>query len=99
MGRRSRGKRQIQRQPFLMQYKEQAISFLLMNNYTPLEITGNYKNKQLTLLSQRKFALPRKMHFFIGTTKKFKNGPVLNLGLPLNKYIIKNQIHLLRQFL
>jgi hypothetical protein len=32
-------------------------STLSMNNYTPLVISSNDKNKQLTLLSQRKLAL------------------------------------------
>jgi hypothetical protein len=53
----ARGKRTIQRQPLLVQYKQQASPLLLMNNYTPLVVSGNYKNKQLTLLSQRKLAL------------------------------------------
>jgi len=41
------------------QYKQQANSLLSMNNYTPLllVISRNDKNKQLTLLSQRKLAL------------------------------------------
>jgi hypothetical protein len=38
-----------------------------MNNYTPLLINRNDKNKQLTLLSQHKFAL---------TGKKYVNGSV-----------------------
>jgi hypothetical protein len=43
----------------LMKYKHQANSLLSMNNYTPLllVISRNDKNKQLTLLSQRKLAL------------------------------------------
>jgi hypothetical protein len=47
------GKLQIQRQPFLVQYKQQANLLLSMHNYTPLVISGNDKNEQLTLLSQR----------------------------------------------
>ncbi len=46
-------KLQIQRQPFLVQYKQQANLLLSMHNYTPLVISGNDKNEQLTLLSQR----------------------------------------------
>jgi hypothetical protein len=46
------GKRPMQRQPLLVQYK-QANPLLSMNNFTPLVISGNDKNKQLTLLSQR----------------------------------------------
>ncbi len=45
----ARSKRQIQRQPLLVQYKEQASPLLSIYNYTPLVISGNYKNKQLTL--------------------------------------------------
>jgi hypothetical protein len=51
------GKQQIQRQLLLVQYKQQANSSLSVNNYTPLVISRNDKNKQLTLLSQRKRAL------------------------------------------
>jgi hypothetical protein len=42
----------VQHQPLLVQYKQQANPLLSMHNYTPLVITGNDKNKQLTLLSQ-----------------------------------------------
>ncbi len=43
----------IQRQPLLVQYKQQANQFLSMHNYyTPLLISGNDKNNQLTLLNQ-----------------------------------------------
>jgi hypothetical protein len=41
----------------LSAYKQQANPLLSMNNYTPLVISRNEKNKQLTLLSQRKLAL------------------------------------------
>jgi hypothetical protein len=51
------GKRPIQCQPLLAQYKQQANLLLSMNNYTPLLISWNAKNKQLTLLSQCKLAL------------------------------------------
>jgi hypothetical protein len=37
--------------------KHLANQLLSMNNYTPLVISKNDKNKQLTLLSQRKLAL------------------------------------------
>jgi hypothetical protein len=43
-----------QRQPLLVQYKQQANPLLSMHNYTPHVISGNDKNKQLTLLSQCK---------------------------------------------
>jgi hypothetical protein len=46
------GKRSIQRQPLLVQYQQQANPLLSMNNYTPLVISWNDKNKQPTLLSQ-----------------------------------------------
>jgi hypothetical protein len=51
------GKRPIQRQPLLMQYKQQANPLLSTHNYTPLAISRNEKNEQITLLSQRKLAL------------------------------------------
>jgi hypothetical protein len=51
------GKQPIERQPFLVQYKRHANSLFSMNNYTPLVISRNDKNKQLTLLSQCKLAL------------------------------------------
>jgi hypothetical protein len=41
----------------LVQYKQQANPLLSMNIYTPLVISGNDKNNQLTLLSQCKLAL------------------------------------------
>jgi hypothetical protein len=41
----------------LVQYKQQANQLLPMKNYTPLVISRNDKNKQLTLLSQSKLAL------------------------------------------
>jgi hypothetical protein len=51
------GKLQIQRQPLLEQYKQQANPLLSVDNYTLLVIIRNYIIKQLTLLSQRKLAL------------------------------------------
>jgi hypothetical protein len=77
----ARGKLTIQRQPLYVQYKQQANPLLSMNSYTPLVISRHDKNKQLTLLSQRKLALTAKIHFLrykliIGTPKKCKkNGP------------------------
>jgi hypothetical protein len=53
------GKQQIQQQLLLVQYKEQANPLLSVNNYTPLVISKNDKNKQPTFLSQRKLALTR----------------------------------------
>jgi hypothetical protein len=46
-------------QPFLMQYKQQANPLLSMQNYTPLVISGNDKNKEIAVLSQRKLTLNR----------------------------------------
>jgi hypothetical protein len=40
---KDRGKRPIQRQPLLVQYKQQANPILLMHNYTPLLNSGNEK--------------------------------------------------------
>jgi hypothetical protein len=54
------GKRPIQRQPLLVQYKQQAKK----SNNTPLRISMNDKNKQLTLLSQRKLALKARKTLF-----------------------------------
>jgi hypothetical protein len=51
------GKRSMQRKPFLVQYKQQANLLLSMHYYTPLVISGNDKNKQITSLSQHKLAL------------------------------------------
>jgi hypothetical protein len=50
-------KRPIQRQSLLVQNKLQANQLLSINNYNPLVISRNDKNKQLTLLSQYKLAL------------------------------------------
>jgi hypothetical protein len=60
----TRGKRPIQRQPLLVQYKQQANPLLSMNNYTPLVISSNDKNKQLILLSQQKLALTAQNKLF-----------------------------------
>ncbi len=62
-----------------MQYKQQANPLLSMNNYTPLMISENDKNKQLTLLSHRKLALTARNTFLrykiIGAQKKFPKWP------------------------
>jgi hypothetical protein len=58
------GKQQIQRQLLLVQYKQQANPHLSMNNYNPFVPSGNYKNKQLTLLSQCKLALTTRNSLF-----------------------------------
>jgi hypothetical protein len=62
-----------------VKYKQQAHSLLSINNYTPLVISGNDKNKQLTLLSQCKLALAARNTFFhntiIGAPKKLEKLP------------------------
>jgi hypothetical protein len=58
------GKRQIQRQPLLVQYKQKANPRLSMNKYFQLLISWNDKNKQVTLLSQRKLALTARNTLF-----------------------------------
>jgi hypothetical protein len=62
-----------------VQYKHNANPLLSVNNYTPLLISRNDKNKQLTLLSQHKLAL-------IG--KKYVNGSV-NLEGNKNKNLAR----------
>jgi hypothetical protein len=76
-------------------------SLLSINNYSLLGISWNYKNKQLTLLSQTR--INREKHTFciickiIGSPKQFfKNGSVLYLGLKLTIHVIKRQTHLVR---
>jgi hypothetical protein len=54
----------IQRQPLLVPYKQQANPILTMNNNIPLVISWNDKNKQLTLLCQRKLALTARNTLF-----------------------------------
>jgi hypothetical protein len=51
------GKRPIQRQPLLVQYKHQANPLSSMNNFIQLVISRNDKNKLLTLLSRSKLPL------------------------------------------
>ncbi len=41
------GKQPIHHQPHLVQYKHQANLLLLMNNYNPLVISKNNKNKPM----------------------------------------------------
>jgi hypothetical protein len=60
--------------PITLSAIQAASQFTFMHNYTPLVISGNDKNKQLTLLSQCKLALTAKIHFLrykiIGAHKK-----------------------------
>jgi hypothetical protein len=66
----------MQRQPVLVQYKQQVNTLLSMHNYTPLVISGKDKNKQLTLSSQYKLALTMRNTLFAlenhWRTQKFK---------------------------
>jgi hypothetical protein len=59
-----------------VQYKQQANPLLSIHSYTPLVISRNDKNKQLTLLIHRKLAVTgRKTLFEVkidGSTKKIK---------------------------
>jgi hypothetical protein len=68
------GKQPIQRQLLLVQNKQQANPLLSMHNYTPLVISRNDKNKQLT--SNVNSLEPREVHFLqykiIGANKTFK---------------------------
>jgi hypothetical protein len=48
------GKRPIQRQPLLVKFNQLANPLLSVHHYTPLVISRNDKNMQLTLRSQRK---------------------------------------------
>jgi hypothetical protein len=45
-------KRIIQHQPLLVKYKQHANPLLSKNNFTPLVISRNDKNKQLTFLTR-----------------------------------------------
>jgi hypothetical protein len=67
------------RQLLLMQYKEQANPLSSTHSYTPLVISRNDKNKQLTLLGQRKLALTVRNTLFaiyiMEAPKKFKKWP------------------------
>jgi len=86
----ARGKWQIQRQPHLVQYKQQANPLLSMHNYTPLVISGNDKNKQLTSLGQRKLAITSRNTLFVlkkslEHLKNKKNGFFLKLTIHVFK--------------
>jgi hypothetical protein len=77
------GKRPIQRQPLIVQYKHQANPLLSMLHVL---ISGNEKNMQLTLLNQRKLELTARNTLFFKSLehlKIFLNGPVLYLCLKL----------------
>jgi hypothetical protein len=58
------GKLPVQRQLLLEQYKQQANPLLSIHSYTPLVISRDDKNKQRTLLSQRKLALTARNTLF-----------------------------------
>jgi hypothetical protein len=63
-----------------VQHKQQTNPLLSMNNYTPLLISRDDKNKQITLMSQLKLALTAiNTHFALknhqGVPIKYKNQP------------------------
>jgi len=77
--RQRRGKRTESTTPSAIQASSQSTSLLSMNNYTPLVISRNYKNKQLILLCQGKLALTAVnkllQYKIIGAPNKFQNLP------------------------
>ncbi len=88
---RARGKLPIQRQPLLVQYKQQVNQLFSMHNYTPLVISGNDKNKQKTLQSLRKLALTARNTLFefkiIGAPKNVYKWPFLVFSLYLGRQL------------
>jgi hypothetical protein len=92
----------MQRQPLLVQYKQQANPLLLMHNYTPLLISRNFKNKQITFLKLRKLAFTERNtllpHKIIKSLEHLKN---LKWPRPLFRPKTSHtcQIHLVRQSL
>jgi hypothetical protein len=58
------GKQPTQRQLLLVQYKQQANPLLLTHNHTPHVVSMNDKNKQLTVIKQRKLALTARNTLF-----------------------------------
>jgi hypothetical protein len=86
------GKRPIQRQPLLLQHKQEVNPLLSMHNYTPLVISGNDKNKQLTLLSQRKLTFNHKIYVkrlckFVGTSENIKTRRDASSGLSIYPFM------------
>jgi hypothetical protein len=57
-------KQHIQRQLLLVQNKQQANPILSMNNYTPLVICRNDKNKQLTIIKPMQTGINRNKYTF-----------------------------------
>jgi hypothetical protein len=71
-----------QRQPLLVQYKQQANPLLSMHNYTPHVISGNDKNKQLTLLSQCKLTFNSSLgRYVFGSEISYNKAPPRLPGL------------------
>jgi hypothetical protein len=72
-----------------------------MNNYTPLAISGNDKNKQLTLLTQRKLAFTARIPFLRYTVKSLEHlkNPLYMPKTNHTVYVIESQIYLVRQSL
>jgi len=58
------GQQQIQHQLLLVQYKQQANPLLSMNKYTPLVISRNEKNKQLTFFKPTQTGINRNNKLF-----------------------------------
>jgi hypothetical protein len=73
--RQRRRKMAIQRQPLLLQYKQQANPLLSVHNYTPLVIRRNGKNKPLTLLSQGKLHGINRNKYTVCTMKSSQPQP------------------------
>jgi hypothetical protein len=69
------GKQQIQRQLLLVQYKQQANPLLSMNNYTPLVVSRNDKNKQLAIIKPKQTSINRNKDTFciIKSSETLKN--------------------------
>ncbi len=91
------GKWQIQRQPLLVQYKQQANPPLSMHNYTPLVISGNDKNKQRNeKYGNTNGSVNSEGHLKI-VKKKYRRDAYS--GLDLSIYVIISPIQLVRQSL
>jgi hypothetical protein len=90
------GKRPIQRQPVSVKYctlyKQQDNPLLSMHNYTPLVISGDDKNKQLTLSTQTCINWKKYVNSSVNSEERDAYS-----GLNLSIYVIKSPIQLVRQ--
>ena len=98
------GKWPMLRQPHLVQHKQQANLLLSMHSYTPLLISRNYKNKQLTKVKPTQTRIKRKKYVNSSVhseehLKKLKTRRDTYSGLYLSIDVIKSPIHLVRQSL